>query len=250
MKKYSFIMVALALCSFFACNKKADKPWTPGPIEGYQVTPINGGAIITYSIPKDPDILYVMAEYERNGAVFTEKSSVYTNSLTIEGFHTTNKVKVTLYKVNKQEQKSEPFELEFTPLESLVSLAKDSLIMVTGFAGIVASWSNPAATELAVRLMVKNKNNVMETKEVYFSSLKNEKHAFRGFEHKEYTFAIAFEDKWGNSSDTTYFTTTPFYEIMIPKPYVDFRAIIPYDNTTDYSSAHSFPTIWDNIVNT
>jgi hypothetical protein len=116
----------------------------------------------------------------------------------------------------------------------------------------VASWSNPAATELGVRLMVKNEKNEMETKEVYFSSLKYEKHAFRGFEHKEYTFAIAFEDKWGNSSDTTYFTTTPFYEVKIPKPYADFRTNIPYDNITNYSlaPAHLFSTLWDNIVNT
>lgn len=254
MKKYSFIMVALALfCSFSACKKKdGQKAWTPGPIEGYTVMPINGGATITYNIPRDPDILYVMAEYTRNGKVFTEKSSVYKNSLTIEGFNTTNKVKVTLYKVNKREQKSEPFELEFTPLKSLVSIAKDSLKMEPGFGGIEASWSNPKVTELGVRLMVLDENNKLVTKEMYYSSTKDEKHAFRGFEHKEYTFAIAFEDKWGNSSDTTYFTTTPFFETLIPKPYADYRSSIPYDNTSNLSgaSSHVWGTLYDNIVNT
>lgn len=254
MKIYSFIMLALALsCSFSACKKKDEpKAWTSGPIEGYTVTPIPGGATITYNIPRDPDILYVMAEYTRNGKVFTEKSSVYKNTLTIVGFNTTDNVKVTLYKINKQEQRSEPFKLEFVPLKSLVSIAQDSLKMVTGFGGIGASWSNPEATELGVRLMVKNENNELVTKEMYYSSTKNEKHAFRGFENKEYTFAIAFEDKWGNISDTTYFTTTPYFETLVPKPYADYRSSIPYDNTSSYSksSTHVWGTVYDNIVNT
>ncbi len=254
MRKYSFIIVALALCSsFFACKKKDDlKVWTPGPIEGYNVTPIFGGATITYNIPRDPDILYVMAEYIRNGKVFTEKSSVYKNSLTVEGFNTTDNVEVTLYKVNKEGQKSEPFELSFVPLTSLVGIAKDSLKIATGFGGIVATWKNPAATEFGVHLMVLNEENVLESKEMYYSSSKDDKHAFRGFENKEYTFAIAFEDKWGNISDTTYITTTPFFETMVPKPYGDFRSNIPYDNTSNLSDAsnHLFSTLYDNIVNT
>lgn len=248
-------MLALVMFSFFACKKNDNGqkgPWNSGAIEGYEITPINGGATITYTIPRDPEILYVMAEYKRNGEEFTEKSSVYKNSLTIEGFNTTDKVKVTLYKVNKQGQKSQPLDLEFEPLESLVSIAKNSLKIVPGFGGIVASWVNPKLTEFGVRLMIKNEKDVLETHEMYFSSIDKETHAFRGFEHKEYTFAISFEDKWGNISDTTIFTTTPFYETMIPKPYGDFRSNIPYDNTSDLSTnaAHNFNTLYDNIVNT
>src|SRR5690606_33692831 len=147
-----------------------------------------GGAIISYDIPRDPEILYIMAEYERNGKTFTEKSSIHKNSLTIEGFNTTEKVKATLYKVNKQEKRSDPLDIEFEPLESLVSIAKNSLEMVPGFAGVIASWENPLTTEFGVRLMVLNNENELETKEMYFSSIKDEKHAFRGFEPEETTF--------------------------------------------------------------
>lgn len=248
-----FIMAVLALCSFSACNKTDElKAWTPGPVDGYNVTPINGGATITYNIPRDPDILYVMAEYTRNGKVFTEKASVYKNSLTIEGFNTTDKVKVTLYKVNKQEQKSEPFELEFTPLTGLVTIAKDSLKWQPGFGGITASWVNPASTPLGVHVMFMNDDGELETNEMYYSTLTKETRAFRGFDHKEYTFAIAFEDKWGNISDTTWFTTTPFFETMIPKPYGDFRANVPYDNvsTINTAASHAFATWYDGVVNT
>lgn len=248
-------MMAVALCTFSACKKKDDGPkaWTPGPVTGYHVTPINGGATVTYDIPKDPDIQYIMAEYIRNGQVFTEKSSVYKNSLTIQGFNTVGNVKVTLYKVNKLGQKSEPFEFEFKPLRSLIGIAKDSLQIETTFGGITASWVNPGGTELGVRMMIKNENsNVLETKEMYFSSLKHDVRSFRGFEHKEYTFAISFEDKWGNVSDTTIVTTTPFFETMVPKPYGDMTASIPYDNTSHRESwiTFEFALLSDGIVNT
>lgn len=255
MKKYSLIMTLglLAFC-FFSCeneDKNALKPWNPGAIAGYVVTPIYGGATISYTIPNDPDILYVMAEYERNGKVFTEKSSVYKNTLTIEGFDKQNSVKVTLYKVNKYEQRSEPVSVEFEPLESIVSIAKNSLKFTTGFGGIIASWDNPKETELGVHLMVedKAKDNQLVNSQIYFSALKNENHAFRGFEAEETTFAIAFEDKWGNTSDTVRYTTLPFFERAIPKPYADYRTTIPYDNISNLSG-RTTATLWDNIVNT
>lgn len=251
MKKYSFITVALAACSLFACRRDKDAPgiWNSGPLKEYKVTPINGGATITYDIPRDPDLLYIMAEYERNGKTFTEKASIYKNSLTIEGFNTTDEVKAELYKVNRHGQRSEPLDISFKPLASLVKIAHDSLAMAPGFGGIVASWTNPHATELGVRVMFKDENGKLETKEMYFSTLKHEEHVFRGFEAKETTFAISFEDKWGNVSDTTFFTTKPYYETMIAKPYGDFRANIPYDNTSTLQSRYSISHAWDNIVN-
>lgn len=255
MKKYSIIITLglLAFC-FFSCkheDNNATNPWHPGAIAEYVVTPINGGATISYAIPNDPDILYVMVEYERNGKVFTENSSVYKNTLTIAGFDKQNLVKVTLYKVNKYGQRSEPVSFEFEPLESLVSIAKNSLKFVTGFGGIIASWDNPEETELGVHLMVVDvaNNNQLVTSEMYFSTLKNEDHSFRGFEAKETTFAIAFEDKWGNISDTTRYTTTPFFERVIPKPYADYRKSIPYDNTSTLSALYSIEKLWDNVVN-
>jgi hypothetical protein len=194
-----------------------------------------------------------MAEYERNGKLFTEKSSIYKNSLTIEGFNTTDKVKAKLYKVNKKEQKSQPLEIEFVPMESLVGIAHNSLSLVPGFGGVIATWKNPKTTELGVRLMYKNeaKNNELETKEMYFSTLDSDQHSFRGFESKQTVFGLTFEDKWGNISDTTWLTAAPFFETVIPKPYVDYRASIPFDNTTSLAGAsHTFSTLSDNIVNT
>lgn len=255
MKKYlkSYFLPVLLLCFVLACKKKDDGPgmWNTSPIEQYSVTPINGGGVINYSLPNDPDLLYIMAKYERNGEEFTEKASIYNNSLTVEGFATQDEVKVKLYKVNRKGQISPASELSFTPLKSLLQIAMDSLTMQPTFGGVVASWANPKKTELGARLIFVNDQGELETKEMFFSTSPHEQHVFRGFESKEIKFGLSFEDKWGNVSDTAWLTTKPFFETLIPKPYIDYRANIPYDNTTDLNTTtYTFPHVWDDIVNT
>ncbi|MCF3108745.1 DUF4959 domain-containing protein [Niabella sp. CC-SYL272] len=255
MKKYSFIIGLIVLGLLYACRKEKEKTpgvWNSAPVTVSSITPINGGAIIAYDVPKEDNLLYVMVEYERNGQIFTEKSSVYKNTLRIEGFnlpeHT--KVKAKVYKVNKQEQRSESTEVEFEPMEGLVSLAKKSIRLQPGFGGIVANWENQTSTELGLRLLAPGEiRKDLETKEVYFTTVANDKHAFRGFDPEPTDFALTFEDKWGNTSDTIRYSTTPFYETVIPKPYADYRANIPYDNTTTLSGK-PFSSLWDNVVNT
>lgn len=258
MIRYIFIII-LVLSVFFACEdiqrgpKEPKEPWNVGPLKGCEATPINGGAVITYDLSNDPDMLYVMAEYERSGKIFTEKSSVHKNRLTLEGFHRESSVKVKLYKVNKYEQKSAPVEIEFKPLQSVIDIAYKSLQTVAGFGGIVASWDNPLTTELGVRLMYedKEKSHEMITKEIVFSTSEKEKYIFRGFEPKETNFALTFEDKWGNISDTIKFTATPLFEKKIEKPYLDHRHYIPYDNVSNLNtSSHPMSKLWDNLTNT
>lgn len=255
MKNIGFIISVLSLLLFCSCEDNSEVSyggvWDSDPLDKFTVTPINGGAKIEYNIPKDPDILYIMAEYERNGRVFTEKSSVHKNYLYIEGFHSVDRVLVTLYKVDKKERRSEPLNIEFEPLESVVNIAEKSLTMRPDFGGIVASWLNPQVTELGVRLMVRDTLDLdnLTTHEVYYSTLENEVHAFRGFESVENIFAICFEDKWGNVSDTISLTTTPFFETMINKPWFDMRSTIPYDNISMYNNL-PIEKMWDGIVNT
>lgn len=258
MKKISYIIGTLILCSFFSCEdvvigpKEPEAPWNCGPVTGISITPINGGAEISYDIPENSDVLYVMAEYERNGKKFTEKSSIHKNMLVIEGFHRVEQVKATIYAVNRYEQRSEPVTVEFEPLESLIDLSVRSLGMVPSFGGIVASWENLQTTELGVRLMTYDDSlyHALVTREMYFTQIEKEKHSFRGFKAVETTFAIAFEDKWGNVSDTVQFTATPYFEALVAKPYADYRANIPYDNISDLQpTVRPITNLWDNIVN-
>ena len=257
MKNYSLI-IALGMLVFFLFSCEEEKKnevmgtWNTGPITDYTVTPINGGATIEFTIPNDPDILYIMAEYERNGKIFTEKSSIYKNELTLEGFHRVNLVKAKIYKVNRNEERSAPLAIEFEPLESIVDIAQRSLNVEPAFGGLIASWDNPIETELGITMLVEDSidNTKLNLLDVYYSAMDKDVHPFRGLEPKEAAFAFYIEDKWGNISDTLRLISTPFFETMIPKPYADFRKSVPYDNVSDLGGARVLPALWDNIVNT
>ncbi len=225
-------MIFLLAVTFTTCKENENKEdIKTRPITEYQVKAINGGAIISYTMPNDENILYVMAEYERNGKIYTERSSLYNNSLKIEGFNTMNLVHATLYTVNYYETKSDPLPVEFTPLESPISIAYHSLATKPGFGGIHLNWKNDSRTEFGIRLMVEEKGDLID-KEMYFSAMA-EGRTFRTYKAVPTTFAISFEDKWGNISDTAKVTLTPIPEDEI-FPYVH-KMDVPYDKTDDVS---------------
>lgn len=241
------MLILCCICLLGACNEKQPDGKKPDPIVNYNVTPINGGATITYSIPSDPNILYVMAEYVRNGKPFTERSSTYVNSLTIEGFNTMEPVSATLYTVNDNEIKSDPLPIHFTPLESPVSLVRKSANIIAGFGGIYVSWTNIAKAEMGLRLMVYEEGEMVE-KEMYFSSLQNDNRPFRGFDNVETLFALTFEDPWGNISDTAYFKGIPLPEFELEKPWTDVTTSIPFDNVSTYNANTTRARLWSNQI--
>ena len=244
-----FLSLACCICFLGACNDNSADGKKPDAIMEHTVTitPIHGGAIIFYDIPSDPDILYVLAEYERNGQPFTERSSVYDNFLTLEGFNTITPVTVNLFTVSRNnEVKSDPIRLEFVPLESPISLACKSLNVVDGFGGIYVTYENISNIDMALRLMVVEDGEIME-KNIHFSNLSFVKHPFRGFESVETKFALTFEDKWNNVSDTIFYTGTPLFETEAPKPWIDRRSLIPYDNVTNLAG-FPFSGMYDEIL--
>jgi len=236
------IFLVCCVCLLDACNDKQEGV-KPDSIVDLTVTPIHGGAMITYTIPSDRDILYVMVEYERKGKSHTVISSVYDNYLTIEGFNSTDQVNAALYTVSNDEIKSEPKKFAFTPLESPLSLTYKTIDVYPCFGGIYIEWENLTETELGIRLMVEEDGEWVE-KEMYFTSIPVERRAFRPYDNVETKFAFTFEDKWGNVSETIYFTGTPFFEIEVEKPWVDVRYMIPhYENENDQGPLSA---MWDN----
>src|SRR5690606_19686434 len=136
-----YLTIILGLAFQFACDDdEAEKitMWDSDPIQEYSIEAIYGGAIVAYDIPNDENLLYVMVEYERDGEIYTEKSSIYNNQVRIEGFNHQNEVTAQLYKVNKNGERSRPLEIKFTPLESVVKLTYQSLDLTFTFGGVIA----------------------------------------------------------------------------------------------------------------
>ena len=264
MKRVIFLISVI--CFLAACDKMdRDRGPAPAPLKECEVEPIHGGAVISYNIPKDGNVMYVMAEYERNGKIYTERSSIHYNWLTIEGFHTTDSVHVNLYTVSKKEVRSESaLSRSFVPLESPLSLAFKSLRMITGFGGIIAYWDNQTKTELGVRLMTdsidRHSRKHWVEKKMYFSRIHPEKHSFRGFDTITYNFAICMTDKWGNISDTMVYTCKPYFERMTPKPFSRNvfnpsnaspppAPIVAFDQNTQSNNTNlSFTCLSDNVT--
>jgi len=237
-----FFILVCCICFLDACNDQQQEGAKPDPILDCTVTPIHGGAVINYTIPPSRDILYVLVEYKRNGVTLTDIASIHDNYLTIEGFDTTDEVNVSLYTVNHDEIRSAPKNLVFNPLESPLSLTCKTVSLYVTFGGLAVEWENLTSAELGVRLSVEEDGEWVENA-MYFST-ESEKYVFRGFLNVPTKFAVTFEDKWGNVSETYYFDGTPFFETEVETPWGDLRQMIPYDNVTEEGTA-SFERLWD-----
>jgi len=245
-KKY--LMIFLFTQLIFSCSEdKMESSEKPLPISEFEITPINGGAIITYTVPNDPNILCTTAEYIRNGQKYIERSTYHNNSLRIEGFKTLEPVIVTLYTENRNEDRSDPVTAEFTPLKALVDLTKESLDFVTTFGGIVLSWENLLKSELNIRLMAFVEGELVRD-EIFYSTLPSDNRSYRGYESVETKFAVTIGDKWQNISDTVFYTTKPIFEMEVPKPWGDMRAYVPGDNLTELQASHAFPKFYDGMI--
>ena len=89
----------------------------PKQVSDVKVKNTPGGAIITYKIPTDESLSYVKAVYEiQTGIVSETKSSIYSDTLVVNGFGDTNKYTVKLYSVGKNEKVSEPISVDINPL--------------------------------------------------------------------------------------------------------------------------------------
>lgn len=246
--KKIYLLLPLFFMVILACDGGKDKVYEkPTAISDYEVTPINGGAIISYAVPKDPNIMCVTAEYERNGEHFAERSSYFKNSIRIEGFRTSDPVTVKLYTENENEDHSEAITIQFAPLKGMVDVTKESLNFITTFGGIVLDWENLSNTELNIRLLAFI-DDELQRDEIYFSSFAKDKRSYRGFEAVETTFAVLIGDKWKNISDTIFYTTIPLFEMEVPKPWGDMRAYVKGDNLTELQASHAFPKFYDGLI--
>lgn len=246
--------VAAALCTALILSGCRDsEPAKPQPpvVGDYTITPINGGGIVTYTVPDSEDVMYIMAEYFRKGIKYTERSSIYNNTIRIEGFATTDPVEVTLSTVSREGVVSEPTIKTFSPLTAPIHLVKETLSMVTDFGGVSILWNNLFNTEIGVVFLVADEYGAFYDNEYRFSKIKAVREAFRGFPSEETTFGAYLTDNWGNTSDTLKFTTTPYFETMTKKPFTRYK--LPGDNQGD-TGGWPFSQIcngtWHTAINT
>lgn len=230
-------------------NSSAPAP-APVTLKG---TPVSkpGGAVIKYNVPNDKNLLGVKAVYERSGQTCETKASVYTDSLTLEGFNDTETYEVNLYGVGRNGKLSEPLAVQVTPLEPPYRTIR--LDMAETFGGVnVALSGNVSRASFAMVLLADTAGNGEWTElQTFYTEAVNARYARRNLEPKEYTFALYARDRWNNCSDTLIKPLTPIEEEEIPKDRFS-NARLPGDSweAVGGSNDFRFDQLWDGRINT
>lgn len=215
-----FLLVAVMILS---CQEEERTPILddgnpPGPVTSTLVEAIPGGAKISYTLPDNPNLLYVKAVYDRNGEEVIAKASYYKNFIIVEGLGDTQSRKVTLYAVSRSEKVSSPVEVTITPLAPPIHKVLASLDIEESFGGMNIYFENEASTTARpsnIIIYTLGWNSVLnEWEEVnsFYTALAFGKFSIRGLPPVKRKFAFVVKDTYENRTDTLEKELTPVYE--------------------------------------
>ncbi len=225
MKKYSLLIIALL--ALFACKESKElapisgSMGTPDKITNIEVTPVSGGAEITYSVPDNEDLLYIEAKYTlSNGKEMTTRVSYFDNLIKILGYVDETPKKVTLYSINRAQVKSEGVEVEFTPLKSPLNAVAESLDIIGDFGGVTFNWLNEEKTPLVMEFLAPDSLGSYTTMRLLSTDADTATISLRGYDPEPIQVGVIISDAYGNVTDTIAPTggkVTPLFEQVIPK---------------------------------
>lgn len=195
----------------------------PIPITVKSVRNIAGGAVIKVTIPDDPSLKGIVAEYERGGEVVNTKISRYVDSLTVEGFADTNQHTIMLYSFNVNEERSSGVSVDIKPLTPAILAVTPTLL--EAFGGLkIHIQNNWSKSDLAVCVLrdldlsdAGKPLSKMKWVEVttLFTSSEDIYLSRRGIDTTKAIFGVYLRDHWGNISDTTTAILKPYFETRL-----------------------------------
>ncbi len=243
------IPILLLLISIVVSCESEDKKDTtpPGELTITSTEATYGGAIISYTLPNDDDILYVRADYTngKGEAVFRTVSK-HVNQIEVSGFVVEEDVTVSLTVVDENQNKSKAVEHEIRPLQSFIYLVQDSIEIVEDLGGVRVNWENIEEKTVFVYLHIADGDE--EEIRILSSSNANESIFVRGLEAKELSFSSKVEDFDGNiTSLIDEGNYTPLFEEKINK-----NTWTLVSNLSINGNAYEGKTVnfWDDIVDT
>ena len=173
----------------------------PSPLKESEVSVVNipGGARIEYEPPDEEDALLVVASFERNGKMVTAKSSVYKNTIVIEGLKGNSSQKVTLFVVDRSDNRSEPITVEINPLVSPLDTLFETFNLYSDFGGVKLVYDNSDEVKVEVLLYTIDDNgNKIYQQSAFIDSDEKKHFTFRPFPPENQLFGIEAIDRWDN----------------------------------------------------
>lgn len=249
----NYIISFAALSVIISCSRDYDthKPASNDPAIPLQVSNIKvenqaGKAVLSFSLPNDPNLLYVKASYTLStGRQVEVKASYHSSSLIVDGYADTLEHEVKVYSVSRSEVSSEPVIVKIKPGEAPIWKVYKSINVLSAFGGYNMTASNEIRADISLLVLKKNAFNEYETdinKSVYTNTDAIES-KIRGLDTTEHTFGFLVTDKWGNTTDTLYQTVKPLFETQfLPANFSSF--VLPGD-APQVTNGAALQYIWD-----
>ncbi len=242
---------------FWGCKEEVVKPLpnngsaTPPVVTDLKVMNLHGEAKILYTVPADPNILYVEAEWTSNGVKRNTKASYYSDTLDLQGFGDTAEHQVQVYSVTSGEAKSASVSVTVKPLISPVQLVYKTLAVKPDFGGINVQALNVYGANIVIPVITNDSTGTLAQADAYYGNQDTANFSVRGFDSSARKFGVYVKDRWGNTSDTLYTTVTPYFEKQLNKSL--FKEYTPYPgdvNSNIYSGSYPLKNIWDGSTGT
>jgi hypothetical protein len=207
----------------FSCTEPAD--WSdpkdniaPGPVSNVQVKNTNGGAIITYTLPGDNDVLGAKVTYSYSAESELMEKYASNDTIELEGFGDTGAREITIYAIDKSGNLSEGITQTIQPLTPPINLMRESLEAASVFGGISFSWENKDGKDMGLSLYLPDTVFPGEWTlfDTYFSKAKDDKAVFRPFDAVEQNFRVEMFDRWNNYSQPYETSLVPLEERVLP----------------------------------
>lgn len=247
-KNIILVILTIFIATLLGCvDDKNRDSIPPGILTIENITPTNGGGVISYQLPSDSDILFVRAEYTNSlGFDVYRVSSSHNNSIEIDGLNQNTPINVRLFVVDENENISQPVEVEFTPLPSFIYLVQESVSITPDLGGIKIEWENIAEKTVYVHLHIVNSSD--EEIRILSSNSASESIFVRGLDSVEMTFLTKVEDFDGNITELEEKATlTPIFEEMIDKSSWTLVSGLSVDGNQWEGQTSAF---WDDVVDT
>ncbi|WP_417189870.1 DUF4959 domain-containing protein [Bacteroides sp.] len=219
----------------------------PGKVRNVVVQNVPGGALISYDLPIDEDLLFVEARYEQKGMMRNVKASCFEAKLAIEGFADQNEHSIQLFCVDRSNNYSEPVSVTINPEENPVFAIGRSVEMKRGIGGIDITWKNGLKTVINLQLYAADGEGQLQLVEVLASDATEGAFSLRGYDDQKRRFAVIVKDRWDNYSDTISGFFTPRFEQIIPKTGYK-RTILPEDNNTELGGNWAWGKMFDDVT--
>lgn len=233
MKSYAIIMWHLLLLLLVIGCKEEDniRPFgpdvdkgVPGVLSEIKVKNMPGGAVISYQLPQNSDIMYVKARYTvGQNRQMESRASVYGNELTVNGFGDMREHQVELCCVDRMEQEGVTVVATISPLKPSVISTYESLNVGATFGGIYVNFNNKDKSSLSIHVITTDSLNQDYEAYVHYTQAEDGFFYVRGFKAEERRFDVYVVDRWGNTSDTVRNVLLPYQETKLNK-----RLFYPY----------------------